>query len=141
MVSAGYCHTVLLQSDGCAVACKNNSHGECNIPPLDEGVTYTQVSAGGHPTMLLRSDGRAVACGVLGYGVVRRLQRLRVPVMQPLIQVSAGSYHTVLLLNGGGAYCQVGSNMGQCNIPPLDDGVTYTQVSAGPGHTVLLRSE
>ena len=55
---------MLLQSDGCAVACGlNNGHGECDIPPLDEGVTYTQVSAGDSHTVLLRSDGRVVACG------------------------------------------------------------------------------
>ena len=37
---------------------------QCDIPPLDEGVTYTQVSAGSqYHTVLLRSDGCAVACG------------------------------------------------------------------------------
>jgi len=63
MVSAGGTHTVLLRSDGCAVACGWNFHGTCNIPPLDGGVTNTQVSAGGAHTVLLRSDGCAVACG------------------------------------------------------------------------------
>ena len=43
MVSAGGTHTVLLRSDGCAVACGWNFHGTCNIPPLDGGVTNTQV--------------------------------------------------------------------------------------------------
>jgi hypothetical protein len=46
MVSAGGTHTLLLRSDGCAVACVWNFRGECDIPPLDEGVKYTQVSAG-----------------------------------------------------------------------------------------------
>ena len=57
MVSAGVAHTVLLRSDGCTVACGQNVQGQCDIPPLDEGVTYTQVSAGGCHTVLLRSDG------------------------------------------------------------------------------------
>ena len=45
MVSAGLYHTVLLRSDGCAVACGDNECGQCDIPALDDDVTYTQVSA------------------------------------------------------------------------------------------------
>ena len=39
------CHTALLRSDGNAVACGENSFGQCAIPPLDGGISYTQVSA------------------------------------------------------------------------------------------------
>jgi alpha-tubulin suppressor-like RCC1 family protein len=46
MVSAGDSHTLLLRSDGSAVAIGDNSLRQCDIPPLDEGMTYTQVSAG-----------------------------------------------------------------------------------------------
>ena len=56
-------HTVLLRSDGSAVACGCNHDGQCNIPPLEEGMSYTQVFAGFSHTVLLRSDGHAVACG------------------------------------------------------------------------------
>jgi hypothetical protein len=67
MVSPGVIHhTVLLQSDGNAVVIGGNGSGQCNIPPLDEGLAYTQVSAGGGRcghTVLLRSDGSAVAVG------------------------------------------------------------------------------
>ena len=34
--------TVLIRSDGRAVACGDNFDGQCNIPPLDEGVSYTR---------------------------------------------------------------------------------------------------
>ena len=63
MVSAGLHHTVLLRSDGSAVAVGMNGDGRCNIPPLDEGMAYTQVSAGMDHTVLLRSDGCAIAIG------------------------------------------------------------------------------
>ena len=33
------------------------------------------------------------------------------------------------------------NDTGQCSIPAFDEGVTYTQVSAGGVHTVLLRSD
>ena len=62
-VAAGGHHTVLLTSDGAAVACGDNHHGQCNIPALDAGLSYTHVAAGGMHTVLLRSDGTAVACG------------------------------------------------------------------------------
>ena len=63
MVSAGYRHTVLLCSDGRVVACGKNTDRQCNIPPLDAAVSYTQSSAGRVHTVLLRSDGSVVACG------------------------------------------------------------------------------
>ena len=62
MCSAGS-HTVLLRSDGSAVACGSNYHGRCDIPGLEEGICYTQVSAGVFHSVLLRSDGSGVACG------------------------------------------------------------------------------
>ena len=63
----GFCrqsHTVLLRNDGCAVAFGNNSdHEQCSIPPLDDGMMYTQVSAGHRHTVLLKNDGSAIAFG------------------------------------------------------------------------------
>merc|ERR1712232_1441652 len=67
-VSAGEYHTVLLRSDGTAVACGQNGDGQCDLPSLEEGQTYAQVSAGKYHTVLLRSDGTAVACGRNGDG-------------------------------------------------------------------------
>ena len=56
-------HSVLLRSDGAAVACGGNRLGRCNIPDLVEGETYTHVDTGTDHTVLLTSDGAAVACG------------------------------------------------------------------------------
>ena len=56
-------HSVLLRSDGTAVACGDNRLGQCNIPDLVEGVTYTHVDTGTDHTVLLASDGTAAACG------------------------------------------------------------------------------
>jgi hypothetical protein len=46
MVSANVANTALLGSDGTAVAIGDNERGQCDIPLLDEGVSYTQISAG-----------------------------------------------------------------------------------------------
>eukprot|EP00438_Fugacium_kawagutii_P023693 Skav227676 [mRNA] locus=scaffold2108:9743:13700:- [translate_table: standard] len=138
-VSAGGHHTVLLRSDGAAVACGNNAFGRYDIIPLlDDGVTYTQVSAGGLHTVLLRSDGSAVSRGGNAFG------QCDIPPLDEDVtyaQVSAGWYHTVLLRSDGSDVACGLNGGGQCDIPLLDDGLRYTQVSAGGHHTVLLRSD
>ena len=40
-----------------------NAEGQCNVPPLEEGLFDTHVSAGDFHTVLLRGDDRAAACG------------------------------------------------------------------------------
>ena len=121
-----------------AVACGSNLNGKCNIPPLDEGISYSQVSAGVYHTVLLRSDGQAVACGSNSNG------QCSIPPLDSGLsfsQVSAGQSHTVLLRSDGQAVaCGLNSN-GQCNIPPLEEGFSYIWVSAGQWHTMLLRSD
>ena len=144
MVSAGYCHTVLLRNDGCAVACGNDEFGQCAIPPLKVGVTYTQVSAGCYHTVLLRSDGTATACGggryEFGQCDIQHLDKAKDDGVS-YTQVSAGGEHTVILKSDGSAVAFGGNDCRQCNIPFLAIGMSYTQVSAGMYHTVLLRSD
>ncbi|CAL1139113.1 unnamed protein product [Cladocopium goreaui] len=132
------CHTALLRSDGNAAACGSNGGGQCIIPPLVDGISYTQVSAGQNHTVLLRSDGNAVACGQNSVG------QCTIPLLDEgmsYTQVSASQDHTVLLRSDGNAVACGRNWSGQCAIPPLDDGISYTQVSAGANHTVLLRSD
>ena len=62
-VAAGGLHTVLLTSDGTAVACGGSGSGQCNVPELVAGQIYTHVAAGQFHAALLKSDGTVVACG------------------------------------------------------------------------------
>ena len=39
-------HTVLLRSDGSAVAFGEDRAGQCDLPALDDGMSYTQASVG-----------------------------------------------------------------------------------------------
>ena len=55
---------ISLRNDGLAVACGQNGEGQCEIPQLSEGETYSQVSAGLNHAVLPRSDGVVVACGL-----------------------------------------------------------------------------
>ena len=43
-------HTLARRSDGSVVAWGQNTHGECNVPPLLSGLTYVEVAAGLRPT-------------------------------------------------------------------------------------------
>ena len=127
MVSAGLYHTVLLRSDGCAVACGLNAQGQCNIPPLDEGVTYTQVSAGTEHTVLLRIDGCAVACGLNAQG------QCNIPPLDEgmtYTQVSAGREHTVLLRSDGCAVACGRTDYGRCRIPSLKSWLQWFSFSS-----------
>ena len=139
--SNGFCrlaHAVLVRSDGSAVATGNNGYGQCDVPPLDERLTYTKISAGDAHTVLLRSDGCAVAFGDNQDG------GCNIPALDmgmAYTQISAGEQYTVLLRSDGTAVAIGCNEYGQCDIPPLDEGITYTQISAGYEHTVLLRSD
>ena len=141
---------MLLQSDGSAIACGTNSFGQCDIPALEEGLSYTQVSAGRGHTVLLRSDGRAVACGSNFAG------QCNIPPLEEGIsytQVSAGKCHTVLLRSDGRALAvgetrwtfEFGAfgnyHIGNYHIPAPEAGSSYVDISAGPHYTMLLASD
>ncbi|CAK0805031.1 unnamed protein product [Prorocentrum cordatum] len=138
MVAAGFVHTVLLRSDGAAVAFGRNDRGQCNVPALDGGLSYTQVAAGFFHTVLLKSDGTAVAFGQNDFG------QCNAPALDGGLnytQVATENAHTVLLRSDGTAVAFGSNHAGQCNVPALDGGLNYTQVAAGFAHTVLLRSD
>ena len=136
-ISAGFGHTVLLRSDGRAVAIGSNVDGHCNIPALDEGIAYTRISAGRGHTVLVRSDGGAVAIGDNGHG------QCNIPALDEgtaYTQISAGCYHTVLLRSDANAVAIGDNRTGQCNIPLPEPGTVYiTDVTHG--RDLLLQLE
>ena len=146
--AAGHWHTVLLRSDGTAIACGRNLEGECEIPILEDGMFYNSVVAGHDHTVLLKSDGTAVAVGCDDHG------QCQIPPLQAGVSythAAAGLHHTVLIKSDGTAVAVGGLRRSrhrhncklapQCTIPTLEPGVTYTQAAAGYNHTVLLRSD
>ena len=138
MVSAGVCHTVLLRSDGGAIAKGNIEDGQCDIHPLDDGLAYTKVAAGRGHTVLLCSDGSAVAIGENDFG------QCNIPALDQgmaYTKVSAGDRNTVLLRSDGCVVAIGDNEEGQCNIPALNEGLAYTQICAGLRHTALLCSD
>ena len=55
-VAAGDHHTLLVRSDGAAVAFGASVAGELLVPKLPKGLRYTGCAAGSHHSVLLRSD-------------------------------------------------------------------------------------
>ena len=147
--ACGAQHTVLLRTDGTAVAFGDNVYGNCDIPALDAGLTYTQAAAGGVHTVLLKSDGTAVATGANMGG-----QCDIPPLDRGLVytQVAAGRNMALLLKSDGTAVTMgMGSDVVPLSEPPdnddvawvpqLDEGLAYAQVAVGLTHVVLLRSD
>lgn len=133
-VAVGWEHTVLLRSDGTAVACGGNDDGQCSLPALTDGLTYIDVAAGAKHTVLLKSDGTAVDCGSNSMG------QCSIPPLNDSLtytSVDAGLWHTVLLRSDGSAIASDGATSalllvegfagGSARaIPALPDGLTYT---------------
>ena len=114
-MAAGKQHTVLLKSDGTAVAWGCNKYLQCNIPSLPEKVKYIQVAAGAYHTVLLRDDNRVVACGLDTDG------RCKIPSYNDYIQVAAGTSHTVLLRKDGTVVACGNNGHGECVVPALEN--------------------
>ena len=151
-VSSGLCHVVLLRSDGRAVAFGENFDGQCDVPEPADGIFYTQVAAGTSHTVLLQSDGRAVAFGAKRETINDQRDILHIPEPEAgtfYIQVSALDVTALLRSDGcavvpryvmrdGHGRTLPGSEY--CVLEP-DRGITYSQISAGGGHVVLIQSD
>ena len=70
-VSAGTQHTVLLRSDGVAVACGSNRAGQCDLPALGDGLIY---AADLLPTLLLQASLDGDSVRFLTFGGAERCQ-------------------------------------------------------------------
>ncbi|HEX5051591.1 MAG TPA: hypothetical protein VFZ65_07465 [Planctomycetota bacterium] len=134
-VIGGTGHSVVLRSDGRALAWGDNSHGQCAIPPLPPGMTYTAGSAAWARTVLLRSDGQAVECGNQG--------AVTIPAPPPGVRYVDVACQTngTTLLRSDGAVTVVNSGTGPPAAPPLPAGVRYTKVARAGSCCAALRSD
>ena len=108
---AGENHTVLIRSNGIAVACGDDGAGQCDIPALNGGLKYIQAAAGYYHTVLLRSNGTAIAWGLNDNGCCN------IPALDgdaTYTQVAAGNLHTVLLRSDGTVVACGVNDPGQC---------------------------
>ncbi|MGL3150673.1 hypothetical protein ACSS7Z_09960 [Microbacterium sp. A82] len=128
---------------------------------MPAGLSFTQVSAGRWHSVALTEDGPAYAwgyniAGELGDGTDKLRDapvRVEMPDGVTFTQVSAGHRFTVAVTEDGAAYAWGGNRSGQLGIGGPSDGVwrpvrvrmpaevTFTQVSAGDGHSVAVTAD
>jgi len=129
----------LLRSDGRAVACGDNFHGQCDVPAADPGTTHCQVAAGGNHTIMVQSDGRARAFGDNTCGQCDLPDAGASGLT--VAQVAAGRSHSVVLRSDGSAVVCGSGEQGQCDVPPLEDGLTYMRTTSARDLVVQLAME
>jgi hypothetical protein len=143
----------------------NNSITASDHPVLvsapADGTTFTQVSAGGSHSLAVGSDGNAYAWGdnsngQLGNGTTTD-SHVPVPVPAPgegatFTQVSAGRHHSLAVDSYGNSFGWGGNDAGQLGnnstansdaplLVTVPTGVTFTQMSAGGGHSLAVGSD
>lgn len=131
-MSLGSNHTLALRSDGLVVAWGNNAAGQCTVPLLPPG-SAVQVAAGLHHSLARLANGSVVSWGNTSFELPtptltagRRWQR-------------AASGGPTMLLDSAGAIVLLGNP--SMAVPQPPPGLSYTDVIAGTGHAVALRSD
>ena len=128
-ISAGYRHTVGLQSNGRVVAVGWDNHDQCNV---GDWRNIIAVSAGSFHTVGLQSDGTVVSVGNNQHG------QCNIGNWRDIAEIQAGYMHTVGLRRDGTVIATGMNNVGQCNVENWRDIVS---VSAGSFHTVGLKRD
>src|SRR5262245_13466441 len=60
--------------------------------------------------------------------------------VRDFVAVAASAYHTVALRANGSIVGWGGNGSGELNVPALPPGLTYVEIAAGSGHTMVRRS-
>lgn len=128
-VSAGFCHTAGLKSDGSVVAAGDNANGQRNVSSWRNIIA---VSAGHDHTVGLKFDGTVVAVGLNKDG------QCNVSGWSNIVAISAGQAHTVGLKSDGTVVAVGCNESGACNVSTWTNIVA---VSAGQSYTVGLKSD
>lgn len=118
----------------------DNSQGQCVVPPLPVGITYTRVAGGHEHSAAIRSDGALVMWGSNNSG------QCAVPALPPgdtYLQVGSSQlwFATAALLSDGTIAAWGDNSYGQCDVPVLPAGVVYVGIDGPTWHTVAVRSD
>ena len=145
--------SILLRSNGAALACGDYFRGQCNIHSLDGYLTYMQLAGVNVPIIRLRTDGVAVACGLCYFGpcIILTLDGQRTQSVQcnpraltgqiTCTQVAEGTQHIFPWRSDGSGLASGGNVFGQRIIPALVGTLTCTQVIVRYVGTLLVRSD
>jgi len=122
-------HTVILLSDGKAVAFGDNRYGQCEVSDWSDIV---MISVGRYHTVGLTSSGKVVYTGRNNYG------QISIGSVNNAAMISAGDFTTLVLRQDGTVTAYGRNTNGQCSVSSWTD-VVY--VSAGAVHSVGIKSD
>lgn len=126
-------HALGLDSTGDLHAWGLDRHGQCGVPALPPGTTYSAMAAGGQLSVALRSDGQAVAFGNIGAPPP-------LPTGTSYVELAAGHTHAIARRSDG-VVVGWGSLPGGVDAPAPPPGLVYVQIDSGRLHNVALRSD
>jgi len=163
-VTVGSYHTIVCTLEGRLLACGSNRYGQLGLgdsqdqhrlTPIDDLTEpIAQAAVGFGHSVMLTTSGHVFACGSNGYGqlgvgyTVNRETWVRLEgINEPVKQVVAGGYHTlVLLMNGRLMVCgyndsgQLGLNEseGRDTLTPVLGLPELKCVEAGDAHSLVI---
>jgi alpha-tubulin suppressor-like RCC1 family protein len=147
-ISATAGHAMALLVDGSLRCWGSNSYGQCVVPFGLNGVLG--IAAGEYHSLAIRADGTVAAwgAGVTSTTTFPHYGQSMVPPtlgidqaggFSPVVQVSAGSLHSMALLSNGRVACWGSNAGGECNVPTgLSEVVS---IAAGTNFSLALRSD
>ncbi|MBI5937122.1 MAG: fibronectin type III domain-containing protein, partial [Betaproteobacteria bacterium] len=161
-VSAGYNHSIALQTDGTLWAWGDNTYGQVGNnstatlqpSPIFIGFGYSAISAGFYHNVALKPDGSLWIWGFNGNGQLGdpTLTQQRTPkqimVGTTFSAIAAGGNHTIALQADGSLWAwgdnthgQVGNNTTINQATPVVIGTGYVAIAAAATHTLALKAD
>jgi len=165
-ISAGYCHTVALKTDGSLWTWGWNANGQLgddtntirNVPmQIGKDKDWATISAGAYHTIALKKDGSLWAWGANGSGQlgdgtdnVSRYSPVRIGTEANWASISGGYAHTIALKMDGSLwawgwnhYGQLGDGTNMGHTAPMQVGTDkdWSAISAWSYHTIALKTD
>jgi hypothetical protein len=120
------------------VAWGENQFGQCEVPPLPEGLEYVEVAAGQYHNLARRSDGSVIGWGSCSGGtcIVPAL-----PAGLVYVEVATGEKHGSARRSDGSVVAWTSFSNSVENVPALPAGLTYVEIAASDDHCAARRSD
>ena len=128
-ISAGYSHSLALQSDGTVVG-----WGDFEATPPTGLTGVVAIGAGWYHSLALKNDGTVVGWGYDPYGAATSPTGLT-----GVVAIATGFYHSLALKSDGTVVAWGDNTHGQTNVPTGLTGVVA--ISAGYYHSLALKSD
>lgn len=140
VLAALACASSFAAAQSQVLAWGDNQYGQCNVPALPPGTTYTAIAGGHEHSLAIRSDGSLVVWGSNNSGQCN-VPALPFGVTYSQVGSSVLWFASSALRSDGQIVAWGDNTYGQCDVPPLPSGVSYVQVDGVSTHSLAIRSD